>query len=69
MERNIVKGGGLPRKNPEDKWIVNPRWLRHLAPAELVPYHETFDFLYREWLGRELVWQRETGRRFAVQPT
>jgi hypothetical protein len=56
------------KQKPEDDWIINPHWFRHLAPAELVPYHQTFDYLYREWLGRELAWQRETGRSFQTQP-
>lgn len=68
MGMDIINLDELPRKNPEDKWIINPRWFRHLASPELLPYHDTFDFLYRHWLGRELAWQRETGRSFRIQP-
>lgn len=48
------------------KWILDPRWFRHLAPADLHPYHATFDTLYREWLGREVDWERTNGKRYAV---
>ena len=50
------------------KWIMDQRWFRHLAPGELLPYHATFDYLYREWLGREMEWERTNGKRFAIRP-
>ncbi len=59
---------GRPPAQPSRKWILDPRWFRHLAPAELLPYHATFDHLYREWLGREVDWERSNGKRYAVRP-
>lgn len=60
---------GPPPAPPARRWILDPRWFRHLAPAELLPYHATFDLLYREWLGRELDWERRNGKRYAVSAT
>lgn len=57
---------GPPPAASSRRWILDPRWFRHLAPAELLPHHPTFDFLYREWLGREVDWERRNGRRYAV---
>lgn len=54
--------------NRDDAPIISRRWFKHLAPAELHPYHSAFDRGYREWLGRELAWERETGRRFKLSP-
>ena len=57
---------GPPPAPTSRKWILDPRWFRHLAPADLLAHHATFDFLYREWLGREVDWERTSGRRYAV---
>lgn len=60
---------GAPDGARPKKWILDPRWFRHLAPKELHRHHATFDHLYRHWLGRELDWEKATGIRYAVQPT
>jgi hypothetical protein len=68
MGRNGKRTVNLLKKYSEGEWIISPRWYRHLAPIELIPFHETFDYLYREWLGRELAWQRETRKSFKIPP-
>lgn len=60
---------GPPPTPAARRWILDPRWFRHLAPAEMLPYHATFDFLYREWLGRELDLERRNGRRYTISAT
>lgn len=59
---------GTPPPDRSHRWIIDPRWFRHLAPKELLRYHATFDFLYREWLGREVQWERSHGEFFAIRP-
>jgi len=48
------------------EFIIDRARFRHFAPAELHPYHRTFDHLYREWLGRELSLERQGVARHAV---
>ena len=56
---------GAPDGARPKKWILDPRWFRHLAPKELHRHHATFDHLYRHWLGRELDWEKATGILFS----
>lgn len=55
-----------PDDTPHGKFILDRGRFRHYAPAELHPYHQTFDFLYREWVGRELSWEKEGRARHKV---
>ena len=59
----------VPSRSPQEtrrEFIIDRSRLRHFAPAELHPYHRDFDHLYREWLGREMAWERVGRYSFAV---
>lgn len=55
-----------PKDTAYGDFIIDRARFRHYAPAELHPYHATFDLLYREWLGREHLLERSGVSRHKV---
>jgi len=47
-----------------DNHIFSEKWFKHFVPQEMHQHFRLFNHLYREWLGRELAWEREGKSRF-----
>ncbi|WP_051645401.1 hypothetical protein [Labrenzia sp. DG1229] len=44
---------------------MSEEWFAHFAPPVMHEHFRLFDHLYREWLGRELMWERQGKSHFA----